>query len=119
MDDNPALDSSPDSTSVRDSRDFASSKSDGLIKFRNYQPQTDFLEGLYIFEKADPKSVHEFIKDKLDLISDTSFRIDPKLMEPKKVDWDLKRRIEKRLDILEKETRKDISTHIRNTRKKR
>ena len=74
-----------------------------IFKFRNYTPQTQFLDGLYTVEKSQPATIGHLIKDKLDLISseETGYRIDHKLFEPKKVDWDLKRRIEKRLEMLD------------------
>lgn len=116
MDDNNELEESHD---AEVSRGSAINNSNSLMRFRNYKPQTNFLDGLYTVDKSQPGSISELIKDKLDLISDGNLRIDPKILEPKKIDWDLKRRLEKRLDLLEKETRNSISKHIKDARRKR
>ena len=88
-----------------------------MFKFRNYKPQTKFLDGLYAVEKSQPAAINHLIQDKLDLISDADnekrYRIDPKLLEPKKIDWDLKRRGEKRMEKLERETRKCIDKQLK------
>lgn len=93
--------------------------SEPLYKFRNYVPQTHFLDGLCVTERTEPSTIKHLIKDKLDLISrDDNYRIDPKLLETKKIDWDLKRRIEKRLEMLERDTRRSIGEHIKSEKKK-
>lgn len=101
--------------------EFGQDSPELIFKFRNYTPQTHFLEGLYTVERSQPATIDHLIKDKIDLVSsqDTGYRIDPKLFEPKKIDWDLKRRIEKRLELLESDTRKSISKHVKNSKKKR
>lgn len=88
---------------------------ESIIKLRNYKPQTNFLDGLFYIEQAQPGSINHLIENKLELVSD-DYKIDPKLMDPKKVDWDLKRRIEDRMEKLEKQTRKSIARHINNKR---
>lgn len=92
-----------------------------MFRFRNYNPQTHFIDGLFSVEKSEPGSIYHLVQDKLGLAStkETGYRIDPKLMEPKKVDWDLKRRIEKRMEILGRETRNSIAKHVKDTKKRR
>lgn len=92
-----------------------------IFKFRNYTPQTHFIDGIFSVEKSQPGTISHLIEDKLDILSKggAGYRIDPKLMEPKKEDWDLKRRIEKRMETLERATRKSIAKHIKETKKKR
>lgn len=90
-----------------------------ILVFRNYSPQTQFFEGHYIHNKSKAGSINPLIEDKLSLISDSDYRIDPSNLDPKKVDWDLKKRLRKRLDILEVETEKSIKKHIKDGRSKR
>ena len=102
-----------------ESKGAASQRStEPMFKFRNYTPQTRFLDGLYTVEKSQQGSIRHLIEDKLNIISDDT-SIDPKLLEPKKVDWDLKRRLEKRMEILDRDTRKSISKHVKEVRNKR
>lgn len=84
------------------------------IKFRNYTPQTKFLEGMYIVEKAEPDTLTPLIQDKLDLSKDNA-PVSERL-EPKKVDWDLKCRLGRSLEKLERETRKCIDKHVKSVR---
>lgn len=98
-------------------------KRNTIFRFTNYAPQTHFLDGLYSLERAQPDSIDHLIKDKLDLTidsedNDNKCKIDPKLLEPKKTDWDLKHRIERRMEKLERETRKSIDRHIKGMRTK-
>lgn len=89
------------------------------FKFRSYTPQTGFLEGKYTVDKAEPELINQFIQDKLDMITDGSdnYKIDSNKLQPKGDDWDLKRRIKKRLDKLEKETRKSIDQSVKKQSK--
>lgn len=119
MGDNNELDGSSEGDGSPRSRESVDGNSSVKIKFRNYKPQTEFLDGLFIVDRSEPASINEFIKDKLDMITDGNYNIDPNILEPKKVDWDLKRRLERRVEILERETRKGISKHIKDARKKR
>lgn len=97
-----------------------------MINFRNYTPQTRLLEGSYTVEKAEPESIIPYIQDKLDLLNDNRsessdknpYKLDIKILEPKKVDWDLKRRIEKKMERLDRETRKNIDIYIKNKKNK-
>jgi hypothetical protein len=93
--------------------------SEPKYKFRNYIPQTKFLEGSCVTRPSEPLPINHLIQDKLDLIpSDGNYMIDHKMLEQKKVDWDLKRRFEKRLRKLERDTSRKISEHIKKERKK-
>lgn len=97
-----------------------------MINFRNYTPQTSLLEGSFTLEKAEPESITPYIQDKLDLLKDDTndnndknpYKLDIKILEPKKADWDLKRRIEKRMERLDRETRKNIDIYIKNKKTK-
>lgn len=101
--------------------------SQSLLRFRNYTPQTKFLEGLYRVDKAEPSSIDSYIEDKINLISDNDYtmndndnkhRINPEKLNLQKIDADLKRRIEKRLDKLENETRRQIDKHVKTQKNK-
>lgn len=84
------------------------------IRFRNYTPQTKFLDGMYVIEKTEPETLTQLIQDKLDLCDDNKPLAER--LEPKKVDWDLKRRISNSLERLERDTRKCIDKHIKSSR---
>lgn len=84
------------------------------IRFRNYTPQTKFLEGMYTLDKAEPDTLTPLIQDKLDLLNDNTPLAER--LEPKKIDWDLKCRISGSLEKLERETRKCIDKHVKSTR---
>lgn len=86
------------------------------IKFKNYTPQTNLLDDMYVIEKAEPGSISHLIEDKLNLINDDTPVKD--LLEPKKIDWDLKRRIEGPLERLERETRKCVDKQVKAMRTK-
>lgn len=81
------------------------------IKFRNYTPQTKFLDGMYSIEKTEPETLTPLIQDKLDLCNDNTPLAER--LEPKKIDWDLKCRISNSLERLERETRKCIDKHVK------
>lgn len=100
-------------------RNTHEASSEPRYKFRNYVPQTKFLEGSCQIKPSEALSIDHLIQDKLDLIpKDGNYKIDHKMLEPKKIDWDLKRRFEKRLKRLERDTSKSISEHIKSKRKK-
>lgn len=109
-----------ESSAVDDrSRDKHEYLDSSKYKFRNYAPQTKFLEGSCVIRPSEALSINHLIQDKLDLIpTDGNYKIDHTLLEPKKIDWDLKRRFEKRLKKLERDTSKSISAHIKRERKK-
>lgn len=94
------------------------------IIFRNYTPQTNLLEGLFVVEKSTLETITARIEDKLKLISeetncDNKYQIDKVMLEPQKVDSDLKRLINPRLDKLERETRKQIDKFFKMNKGKR
>lgn len=94
------------------------------IIFRNYRPQTSLLEGSYSTKKAQPGSITPYVKDKFQLLDDNEFylkndsvnqfNLNPKVLEPKKPDWDLKCRISKKMDKLDNETRRNIDKYIKS-----
>lgn len=89
-----------------------------VLVFRNYEPVTNFIEGLYTTTKIEPESIQPYIKDKLELISDdTESKFDIKSLESRKVDIDLKKRLEKRMEKLEGETRRQIKKIIKDKSK--
>jgi hypothetical protein len=107
-------------SSANDSRSRdRNESSEPQYKFRNYVPQTNFLKGICVTKPTEPTSINHLIQDKLDLIpKDGNYKIDHKLLEPKKIDYDLKRRFEKRLKKLERDTSKSISEHVKKDRRK-
>lgn len=92
-----------------DEQPESSSNSD--LKFRNYHPQTKFLDGYYTLESTEPESITSLIQDKLDLIECETIEKDFK-----KIDYDLKCRIEKKLDRLERDTKRQISKHNKGSK---
>lgn len=119
--------SSESSKNCGDIKCDTNQESKTLFKFRNYTPQTHFLEGLYTIDKAQPGSIAEYIEDKIKLISDgdylindgeNKYKINPEKLNLQKIDADLKRRIEGRLEKLENETRRQINTYIKNQKSK-
>lgn len=81
---------------------------------------TNFIEGSFTTTEIEPESIKPYIKEKLDLISDdTEFKIDTKSLQTRKIDLDLKRRVEKRMERLESETRKQIKKAIKDKAKGR
>lgn len=113
---------------VDDQNDDANNQSPNsnhIIQFRSYSPQTNLLDGLYSSEKIEPLTITKYIEDKLSILKesestdqdvDNVYKIDPEMLELKKVDWDLKRRLEKRMEKLDRETRKHIDRHIKGQR---
>lgn len=102
-------------------RERNDSNSQQIIRFRNYTPQTDFLDGMYTIEQSQPGSIRHLIEDKLNLIVSNEddgkrYMIDPASMEPKKANWDLKRRLEKKMEKLDRETSKCIDKHLKSSR---
>lgn len=80
------------------------------LKFRNYTPQSEFLQQIVSSNKTSPESLDKEIKEMLDLeVNDSSYEVfDAKLFEPKKIDWDLKRRLSKKTNKLERETSQSL-----------
>lgn len=91
-----------------------------IIRFRNYTPQTGFLDGLVTVDQSEPGSIKHLIQDKLNLILDQEddnekYRINFDNIEisSKEVCWDLKQRIKKQMDQLESRTDRCIKKHLR------
>lgn len=87
------------------------------IKFRNYTPQTDLLDGLFEISKAEPEVIEPFIEDKLNLLGQKG-KITLEDLDFKKIDWDLKRRIEGKMQDLDEKTRKSIDLYLKNKKSK-
>lgn len=81
------------------------------LKFRNYRPQTKFLDGYYTLESTEPEAITPLIMDKLELLG-----VETVERDFKKVDHDLKCRIEKKLDRLERDTKKQISKYNKKSK---
>ncbi|KAL6043368.1 ATP-dependent RNA helicase [Balamuthia mandrillaris] len=75
------------------------------LKFRNYTPKDTVLRELKLPTPPLPSMVHE-ITVKLHQI--TVQQDDVLNLAPKKPNWDLKRDVEKKLDILEKRTQRAL-----------
>lgn len=98
-----------------------------MLRFRNYNPQTNLLEGMYLIEKSEPESITPYIQDKLKLLdpdqdnrdTDNPFRINPEMLDAKKVDFDLKRRLESKIEKLDRETRKNIDKYVKDQKCKK
>lgn len=94
------------------------------LVFRNYEPQTKLLEDLYVIEKTEPETIHSRIQDKLKLIEDNGseeerYKIDSKFLDPQKIDYDLKRRIQPRMDKLNRRTKREIDRYIKSSKSKK
>lgn len=74
---------------------------DFKLNFRSYEPQNKSLSGP--ISKAQPSEIQSLIADKLELLEQDTSQV-----KFKKVDWDLKRRIEKRMEKLDRDTKKSI-----------
>ena len=89
--------------------------------FRNYTPIDDELKP-GILPKPDLVEIEDEIKDKLEsgkpkLLIEKE--IDLTNLAPQKVDWDLKRDLEKRMKVLEKKTQRTIVELIRDRLKEK
>ncbi|CAG2171668.1 unnamed protein product [Oppiella nova] len=83
--------------------------------FRSYNPNDETLKERSL-PKAKPESVEEQIKDQLlELTKEEPVidEVDLTSLAPRKVDWDLKRNLQKKLDKLENRTQKAIAELIR------
>ncbi|XP_064397010.1 coiled-coil domain-containing protein 12-like [Halichondria panicea] len=78
------------------------------LKFRSYNPQTESLKETKL-PKAKPNAVEPEIQDVLKSAKDNDIGdVNLANLAPRKVDWDLKRDIAKKLDKLERRTQKAI-----------
>ncbi|XP_029161882.1 coiled-coil domain-containing protein 12 [Nylanderia fulva] len=83
-------------------------------KFRSYKPQDENLKSNMI-EDAKPGDVEAVVREQLDAASSKVVieELDISNLAPRKPDWDLKRDIAKKLEILERRTQKAIAEEVR------
>jgi coiled-coil domain-containing protein 12 len=89
--------------------------------FRNYTPADDTLKPA-VLPKPDLIELDNDIKDQLENAKPKPLiekEIDLTTLAPQKVDWDLKRDLEKKLRVLEKRTQKAIAELIRDRLKEK
>ncbi|KYM99676.1 PREDICTED: coiled-coil domain-containing protein 12 [Cyphomyrmex costatus] len=88
-------------------------------KFRSYKPQDENLKNNMI-EDAKPGDVESVVQEQLDAANSKVVieELDISNLAPRKPDWDLKRDIAKKLEMLERRTQKAIAEEVR-TRLKR
>ncbi|KYM80261.1 Coiled-coil domain-containing protein 12 [Atta colombica] len=83
-------------------------------KFRSYKPQDENLKS-NIIEDAKPGDVESVVQEQLDAANSKVVieELDISNLAPRKPDWDLKRDIAKKLEILERRTQKAIAEEVR------
>ncbi|CAL1676880.1 unnamed protein product [Lasius platythorax] len=83
-------------------------------KFRSYKPQDENLKS-NVLEDARPGDVESVVREQLDAASSKVVieELDISNLAPRKPDWDLKRDIAKKLEILERRTQKAIAEEVR------
>lgn len=83
-------------------------------KFRSYKPQNENLKN-NMLEDAKPGDVEAVVREQLDAASSKVVieELDISNLAPRKPDWDLKRDIAKKLEILERRTQKAIAEEVR------
>ncbi|XP_074595248.1 coiled-coil domain-containing protein 12 [Brevipalpus obovatus] len=83
-------------------------------KFRSYIPHDERLAANKA-EVGKPVQVEELIKDQLEAgkMESVAHSIDLENLAPKKIDWDLKRNISKKLNKLERRTKRAMAEIIR------
>ncbi|KAH7641431.1 coiled-coil domain-containing protein 12 [Dermatophagoides farinae] len=84
-------------------------------KFRNYNPSDESLKENSL-PKARPENVKDQLTDELEIAKSNDALVDDidlTKLAPKKIDWDLKRNIAKKLDKLERKTQIAIAELIR------
>lgn len=77
------------------------------VKFRNYKPVDESLKR-YIVQQPPIPNIVEEIDEKLNKVTEANKSCDILNLAPKKANWDLKRDLAKKLDILDKRTQKAI-----------
>ncbi|KAG5317738.1 CCD12 protein, partial [Pseudoatta argentina] len=84
------------------------------LKFRSYKPQDENLKS-NIIEDAKPGDVESVVQEQLDAVKSKVVieELDISNLAPRKPDWDLKRDIAKKLEILERRTQKAIAEEVR------
>ncbi|XP_071561961.1 coiled-coil domain-containing protein 12 [Temnothorax nylanderi] len=83
-------------------------------KFRSYKPQDESLKN-NVIEDAKPGDVEAVVQEQLDAANSKVVieELDISNLAPRKPDWDLKRDIAKKLEILERRTQKAIAEEVR------
>ncbi|KAL0106139.1 hypothetical protein PUN28_016106 [Cardiocondyla obscurior] len=83
-------------------------------KFRSYKPQDESLKN-NVIENAKPGDVETVVQDQLDAAKSKVVieELDISNLAPRKPDWDLKRDMAKKLEILERKTQKAIAEIVR------
>ncbi|XP_044727261.1 coiled-coil domain-containing protein 12 [Chrysoperla carnea] len=89
-------------------------------KFRSYQPEDDSLKQALI-PAGKPANIQDEVKDQLAAGKSRVVieELDIQNLAPRKPDWDLKRDVAKKLEILEKRTQRAIAELIRDRLKQR
>ncbi|XP_064488559.1 coiled-coil domain-containing protein 12-like [Ornithodoros turicata] len=81
--------------------------------FRSYKPEDEGLQES-VLPPAAPESIEEQIKDRTTVQADDLVKdIDLSSLAPRKPDWDLKRDVAKKLEKLDKRTKRAIAELIR------
>lgn len=80
--------------------------------FRSYKPEDETLQEA-VLPVAAPESVEEQIKDRVSPPEDFIKEVDLSSLAPRKPDWDLKRDVAKKLEKLDKRTKRAIAELIR------
>lgn len=80
--------------------------------FRSYKPEDDTLKAAALPE-ASPISIEEEIKDRIAAPEHLVKEVDLSSLAPRKPDWDLKRDVSKKLEKLEKRTKRAVAELIR------
>ncbi|KAI1721459.1 cwf18 pre-mRNA splicing factor domain-containing protein [Ditylenchus destructor] len=92
-----------------------SNENNESVLFRSYRP----IDSNASSTKADDKQlnvVEEVIEDQIQSTYDTTIKdtLDLDTLAPRKIDWDLRRGIQPKLDLLDRKTQQAIAQSIRN-----
>lgn len=82
------------------------------IKFRNYKPVDEKLKE-YVSKQPYVPNIVEEINEKLSKVIEANKSCDILNLAPKKANWDLKRDLSKKLEILDKRTQRSIFEMVR------
>ncbi|KAH6924908.1 hypothetical protein HPB50_026413 [Hyalomma asiaticum] len=80
--------------------------------FRSYRPEDEALKESVIPD-VSPAAIEEEIKEKIAVGEEVVKEVDLASLAPRKPDWDLKRDVSKKLEKLERRTRRAIAELIR------
>mmetsp|Transcript_13730 Transcript_13730/g.23467 ORF Transcript_13730/g.23467 Transcript_13730/m.23467 type:complete len:141 (+) Transcript_13730:29-451(+) len=81
------------------------------LKFRNYHPVEEILQK-YKMEQPNVPNIAEEIDKKLKQVVEANKTRDVLNIAPKKANWDLKRDLSKKMDLLEKRTQQAITNMV-------